>query len=67
VISKFGILLELHTDQERNFDSRFFLKLALLLRIKKTRTIQFHLQSNGIVERQHQTITNYLAKFVSEN
>jgi len=38
-----------------------------LLGIKKTRTTPFHPQSNGLVERQHQTLTNYLAKFVSEN
>jgi len=67
VISSFGVPLELHTDQGRNFDSRLFLELSLLLGIKKTRTIPFYPQSNGIAERQHQTITNYLAKFISEN
>jgi len=62
VISRFGVPLELHTDQGRNFDLQLFLELSLLLGIKKTRTTPFHLQSNGIVERQHQTITNYLTK-----
>jgi len=41
VISRFGVPLELYTDQGRNFDSRLFLELSLLLRIKKTRTILF--------------------------
>jgi len=44
VISKFGVPLEVHTDQERNFDSRLFLELALLLRIKKIRTTPLHPQ-----------------------
>jgi len=67
VISRFSVPLELHTDQGRNFDSRLFLELSLLLGTKKTRTTLFYPQFNDIVERQHQTITNYLAKFVSEN
>ncbi|XP_071570614.1 uncharacterized protein [Temnothorax nylanderi] len=41
--------------------------LMYLLGIKKTRTTPLHPQSDGQVERQHQTITNFLAKFVSEN
>lgn len=67
VISRYGVPSELHTDQGRNFDSRVFYELSSLLGIKKTRTTPFHPQSNGLVERQHQTIINYLAKFVSEN
>jgi len=67
VVSRFDVPLELHMDQGRNFDSRIFKELSRLLGIKKTRTTSFHPQSNGLVERQHQTLTNYLAKFVSEN
>jgi len=37
-----------------------------MLGIKKTRT-PFHPQSNGQVECQHQTLLDYLAKFISEN
>jgi len=67
VVSRFGVPTEVHTDQGRNFDSRLFLELALLLGIKKTRITPLHPQSNGIVERQYQTVMNYLAKFVSRN
>jgi len=35
--------------------------------MKKTRTTALHPQSDGQVERQHQTIINYLAKFIAEN
>lgn len=67
VISRHGVPLEVHTDQGRNFESKLFKELMELLGIKKTRTTALHPQSDGQVERQHQTITNYLAKFISEN
>lgn len=64
-ISSHGVPLEMHTDQGRNFESKLFSELMSLLRIKKTRTTTLHPQSDGQVERQYQTIVNYLAKFVS--
>lgn len=67
MVSRFGVPLEIHTDQSRNFKSRLFQELSHLLRIKKTRTTPLHPQSNGQVERQHRTLLNFLAKFVSEN
>jgi len=67
VISRFGVPLELHTDQGRNFYFQLFFELSLLLEIKKIRTIPFYPQFTGKVERQRQIIMNYLSKFVSEN
>lgn len=59
--------VEVHTDERKNFESKLFTELMRLLGIKKTRTTPLHPQSDGQVERQHQTIMNYLAKYVSEN
>jgi len=66
-VSRYGVPLELHTDQGRSFESKLFHKVTELLGIKKTRTTALHPQSDGQVERQHQTISNYLAKYISEN
>ncbi|XP_071652203.1 uncharacterized protein [Temnothorax longispinosus] len=67
VISRHGVPLEVHTDQGKNFESKLFAELMNLLGIRKTRTTALHPQSDGQVERQHQTIVNYLAKYISEN
>jgi len=67
IVSRHGVPLEIHTDQGRNFESQVFRELSCALGIKKTRTSALHPQSDGQVERQHQTILNYLAKFISEN
>ncbi|RLU25236.1 hypothetical protein DMN91_003329 [Ooceraea biroi] len=67
VFSRHGIPLELHTDQWRNFESRLFKEMSALLGMRKTRTTPLHPQSDGLVERHHQTILYYLAKCVAEN
>jgi len=59
VVFKHGVPLEVHMDQGRNFESRVFRELSYALGIKKTKTSTFHPQSDGQVERQHQTILNY--------
>jgi len=57
---------KLHTHQGKNFESRLFLELSWMLRIKKTRTTALHPQSDEQVKRQDQTIFNF-SKFIEEN
>lgn len=59
--------MEIHTDQGRNFESKLFTELMELLGIKKTRSTALHPQADGQIECQHQTIANYLAKYIFLN
>ena len=65
--SRFGMPLELHSDQGRNFESTLFKDVCDILGIRKTRTTPLHPQSDGMVERFNRTIENQLTAFVSTN
>lgn len=67
IVFRFGIPLEVHTDQGKNFESELFREVLSLLGIRKTRTTALHPQSDGQVERHHRTVLDYLAKFISLN
>ncbi|GFU43589.1 retrovirus-related Pol polyprotein from transposon 412 [Trichonephila clavipes] len=60
-ISRFGVPLQLHSDQGRNFDSAVCKRLCEILAIDKIRTTALHLQSDGMVERFNWTILNSLS------
>ena len=66
-ISNFGVPLEIHTDQGKNFESVLFREVCRLLEIKKTRTTPYHLASNGLVERFNRTLAKMIKGFVGDN
>ncbi|GFX09382.1 retrovirus-related Pol polyprotein from transposon 412 [Trichonephila clavipes] len=66
-ISRFGVPLQLHSDQGRNFDSAVCKRLCEILAIDKTGTTALHPQSDGMVERLNRTILNSLSLLVSSN
>ncbi len=66
-ISHYGVPLELHTDQGRNFKSNLFSEMCKLLKINKTRTITLHRQSDGMVELFNRTLLQHLSKVVNEH
>jgi hypothetical protein len=55
-ISRFGVPLEIHTAQGRNFDGKLFAEICKLLETTKTRTTVYHPASNGMIERFNRTV-----------
>ena len=66
-IPRYGVPREIHSDQDRNFESALFKEIAKILGMEKTRTTPLRPQSDGMVERFNRTLKNMLAKFVNEN
>ena len=55
-ICQFGVPDSLHTDQRKNFEAKVIKEICTLLDIKKMRTIAYHPQSDGLVERFNRTL-----------
>ncbi|GFW21947.1 retrovirus-related Pol polyprotein from transposon 412 [Trichonephila clavipes] len=66
-ISRYGVPLQLHSDQGRNFVSAVLKGVCELHGIDKTKTTPLHPQSDGMVERFNRTILNNLSLMVSKN
>ena len=59
-ISRFGAPSHLHTDQGRSFESSLIKEICTLMGIVKTRTIPYHPQSDGMIERFNRTLLSML-------
>ncbi|GFX83964.1 retrovirus-related Pol polyprotein from transposon 412 [Trichonephila clavipes] len=66
-ISRYGVPLQLHSDQGRNFVSAVLKGVCELLGIDKTKTTPLHPQSDGMVEMFNRTILNNISLMVSKN
>ena len=67
MICQFGVPLEMHSDQGRNFESALFKEVCRLLGMTKTKTTPLHPQSDGMVERMNRTIEVQLSMFVQDH
>jgi transposase InsO family protein len=54
--TRFGVPMELHSDQGRNFESETLREVCRLLAINKARRTPYHPQSDEIMERFNKTI-----------
>ena len=55
-VARFACLLEMHTDQGRNFESQLFKEMCELLEICKTRTTSYRPSANVQAERYNRSI-----------
>jgi len=65
--SVFSLPCQLHSDQEKNFESKLFKELCELTGVAKTRTTPFHPQCDGQTERMNRTLLQMLRRTVDEN
>ena len=61
-ISIIGALARLLSDRGTNFTSSIIEKLCKILGIQQLQTMPYHSQTNGLVERSHQTIMCMIGK-----
>lgn len=63
----FGLPKELQSDQGTNFTSQLFAKTLIEWGIRPVHSSAYHFESQGALERHHQTLKNVLQAFCLEN
>ena len=67
VFCRYGVRMQILSDQGVNFESRLFQEMCRLLRIDKLRTTAYKPRANGLIERWHRVLNTMLAKVVADN
>lgn len=66
-VCRFGVPLQLHSDQGKCFESKLFQEMCALLDIDKTRTTSMRPQANGTVERFNRTLASMLTMYCNDS
>ena len=66
IILRFGMPLDIHSDQGREFENGLMKSLCTLLGCTKTRTAPYHPESDGMIERFNRTCLMMLSMFVND-
>jgi transposase InsO family protein len=67
VICRFGVPLQLLSDNGKEFDNSVLKEICRLLEIDKIRTTVYKASTNGAVERLHRTMNSMIGKVVDSN
>src|SRR6218665_44187 len=67
VVVRYGVPLQILTDQGRNFEGQVFSEMCRLLEIDKARTTTYHPRCNGMIERFLRTMNSMISKVVEES
>ena len=66
-VARFGVPLEVHSDQGREFESEVYTEMCSILGLRKTRTTPYHPRSDGMIERFNRTIEAMLSLWVNKS
>jgi len=67
LFSRFGPPKNIHSNQGTNFERNLIKTICDLMGIQKNRTIAYHPQGEGQIERQNRALQEILPTFVSEH
>jgi transposase InsO family protein len=62
IFSRVGVSQEILTDQGPNFTSQLLKEMQRMIQVKPIRTIHYHPQTNGLVERFNGTLKGMIRR-----
>jgi hypothetical protein len=66
-LSRFGVSLDIYSDQGSNYQSKLFREVCRPLQINQTRTSGYRGMANGAPERFNQVLQNMISTYVDSN